>query len=47
MMWYWGTGVHGWAWGLGILISLIFWGLIIWAIVALVSWARRDRAGRR
>ncbi len=45
MMWYWGTGVHGWAWGLGIFTSLIFWGLIIWAIVALVSWARRGRPG--
>jgi putative membrane protein len=44
-MWYWGTGVHGWAWGLGILTSLIFWGLIIWAIVALVGWGRRGRAG--
>ena len=37
MMWYWGTGVHGWAWGLGIFTSLIFWGLIIWAVVALVG----------
>ena len=45
MMRYWGTGVHGWAWGLGILTSLIFWGLIIWAIVALVGWARHGRAG--
>ena len=26
MMWYWGTGMHGWAWGIGILTSLIFWG---------------------
>ena len=45
MMWYWGTGMHGWAWGIGILTSLIFWGLIIWAIVALVGWARRDQTG--
>ena len=36
MMWYWGTGMHGWAWGFGIFTSLIFWGLIIWAVVALV-----------
>ena len=45
MMWYWGTGVHGWAWGLGIFTSLIFWGLIIWAVVALVGWARPGRPG--
>ncbi len=45
MMWYWGTGVHGWAWGLGIFTSLIFWGLIIWAVVALVGWAHRGRPG--
>ena len=45
MMRYWGTGTHGWAWGIGILTSLIFWTLIIWAIVALVGWARRDQAG--
>jgi len=45
MMWYWGTGVHGWAWGLGIFTSIIFWGLIIWAIVALVGWGRRGQPG--
>ena len=45
MMWYWGTGVHGWAWGLGIFTSLIFWGLIIWAVVALMGWAHRGRPG--
>ena len=45
MMWYWGTGVHGWAWGLGIFTSLIFWGLIIWAVVALAGWARPGRPG--
>jgi len=45
MMWYWGTGIHGWAWGLGIFTSVIFWGLIIWAIAALVGWARQGRPG--
>ena len=45
MMWYWSTGVHGWAWGLGIFTSLIFWGLIIWAVVALAGWARPGRPG--
>ena len=43
MVWYWGTGIHGWAWGLGIFTSVIFWGLIIWAIAALVGWARQGR----
>ena len=45
MMWYWGAGIHGWAWGLGIFTSVIFWGLIIWAIAALVGWARQGRPG--
>ena len=34
MMWVWGTGVQWWAWGLGIFTTIIFWGLVIWAIVA-------------
>jgi putative membrane protein len=40
MTWYWGTGLHWWAWALGILTTFVFWGLVVWAIVALVSWAR-------
>jgi putative membrane protein len=43
MTWYWGGGVHWWAWGLGVLTTFVFWGLVIWAIVALVSWARDSR----
>ncbi len=34
-----------WYWGLGILTTAIFWGLIIWAIAALWGWARRGRQG--
>lgn len=43
MTWYWGPGVQWWAWGLGILTTFVFWGLVIWAIVALVGWARDSR----
>jgi uncharacterized membrane protein len=43
MMWYWGTGVHWWAWGLGVFTTIVFWGLVIWAIAALVGWARSSR----
>jgi putative membrane protein len=43
MTWYWGAGVHWWAWGLGILTTFVFWALVVWAIVALVSWARNSR----
>ncbi len=45
MMWYWGTGMHWWGWGLGAFTTLIFWGLIIWAIVALVRWTRGTGSG--
>ena len=49
----WGTGVHWWGWLLGFTATAIFVGLVIWAIVALVSWAHHggngppgpDRAG--
>ena len=45
MRWYWGSGVHWWAWGLGIVLMIVFWALVIWAIVALVSWAHRGHSG--
>ena len=45
MMWYWGTGMHWWGWELGAFTTLIFWGLVIWAIVALVRWSRSARPG--
>lgn len=42
-MWDWGTGLHWWGWVLGIAATLIFWVLVIWSIVALVSRARGPR----
>ena len=45
MGFYWGSGVHWWAWGLGILLMVVFWALVIWAIVALVKWAHSGRRG--
>ncbi|MDA8046279.1 MAG: SHOCT domain-containing protein [Actinomycetota bacterium] len=32
MMWYWGGGVHWWAWLLGFLGMVAFWGLLIWGL---------------
>ena len=45
-MWDWGTGLHWWGWVLGTAATLIFWVLVIWSIVALVSRARGPRRGR-
>jgi len=45
MMRDWGTGVHWWGWLLGFTATVIFVGLVIWAIVALVSWAHHDGNG--
>ncbi len=44
-MWDWGTGIHWWGWVLGSAATLIFWILVIWSIVALVSRARGPRRG--
>jgi uncharacterized membrane protein len=41
---YLGSGSHWWSWGLGVAL-IIFWALVIWAVVALVSWAHRGRSG--
>ena len=45
MMRDWGTGVHWWGWLLGFTATVIFVGLVIWAIVALVSWAAMTGTG--
>ena len=45
MMRDWGTGVHWWAWALGTATTAVFWALVIWAIVALVRWARHGGNG--
>jgi len=44
MMWYWGAGANWWALLFGILLNAVFWGLLIWAIVALFGWARHGRS---
>ncbi len=44
-MWDWGTGLHWWGWVTGIAAILIFWVLVLWSIVALVSRARGPRRG--
>ncbi len=41
----WGTGVHWWGWLLGFTATVIFVGLVIWAIVALASWAHHGGNG--
>jgi putative membrane protein len=46
MMWYWGSGAHWWAWGLGIFTMIIFWGLVSWLTVTLVSGLRRGFPGQ-
>jgi uncharacterized membrane protein len=42
---YFGSGIHWWAWGLGVALAIIFWALVIWAIVALIGWAHHGRSG--
>jgi len=44
-IWDWGTGLHWGGWLLGIAATLIFWALVIWSIVTLVSRARGPRRG--
>jgi putative membrane protein len=40
-MMYWGTGMNGWGMTMMALSSLLFWGLAIAAIVALVRYTSR------
>lgn len=44
MMWYWGGGVHWWAWLLGLVGMLAFWAVIVWAIWYFVSGMTRGPA---
>lgn len=44
-MWYWGPGASGWAVLADILLNAAFWGLLIWAFVAMLGGARRGRGG--
>ena len=41
-MWYWGTGVAGWMWLVGMLMMLVFWS----GVAALVLYLVRGLAGR-
>lgn len=40
MMWYSGGGVHWWGWVLGTVAMAVFWGLLIWAALAIVGAVR-------
>ena len=41
MMWWYGEGGPGWGgWLVMILSMLVFWGLLVWAAVALMRWSR-------
>ena len=45
--------MHGWEWGfgpfswIGVVWMVLFWGLIVLAIAALVRWLVRGEGGRR
>ena len=43
MNWY-GHGIGGWGYGLTALIMILFWAAVIYAIVALVRYARPNGA---
>jgi len=40
-----GWGTPGWGPGFGIVFMLLFWGLVIVGIVAIVKWLARPSAG--
>jgi putative membrane protein len=42
MMYWYGHGIGGWGYGLTAIIMVLFWGAVIYGIVALVRYARRD-----
>jgi putative membrane protein len=45
MMWWYGNGMGGWGYALMLVINVLFWGLIIFGVVALVRYlASGDRA---
>jgi putative membrane protein len=44
MMWWYGPGMNGWGHGLMTLSMVLFWALVIFAVVALVRYlGRRER----
>jgi putative membrane protein len=45
MMWWYGNGMGGWGYALMMVGNVLFWGLIIFGVVAVVRYlARGDRA---
>ncbi len=45
MMYWYGDHMSGWGYGLGILGMVLFWGVVILAIVATVRYLGRSRPG--
>jgi putative membrane protein len=42
MMWWFGPGVTGWGYGIMTVSMVLFWTLVIFGVVALVRYLRRD-----
>ena len=42
MMYWYGSGIGGWGYALMAIGMVLFWGTVIYGIVALVRYARRD-----
>ncbi len=48
MMWQYFDDPMGWfGFGFGFVFMLLFWGLVIWGIVALARWAARQNGGKQ
>ncbi|HLI15330.1 MAG TPA: SHOCT domain-containing protein [Acidimicrobiales bacterium] len=43
MMWYWSSGVHWWGFLFGFLLTVAFWGVLVWVVLALVGSYRSHR----
>jgi putative membrane protein len=42
MMYWYGSGIGGWGYALMTISMILFWGAVIYGIVALIRYARRD-----
>jgi putative membrane protein len=47
MMYWWGNQMSAWGWVLMSVSSIVFWALVIAAVVALVRYTRTGAMGRR